>query len=184
MKQFFTKKTTLGLIFALLLIGGGVTFAVARNNQDNADQASQSEEKQEDTIELDQDSPKTENDELSEANQNPGNDERPGDDEPSKTPTQIVNKPIIYTGYGHNQQKPLLLSQRTSTTCTTGPKVSCEISFKNTVTGKTISFDAKTTNNEGVALWEWSGNDVGSGTWIATAKAGDKTSDKETIYIK
>lgn len=187
MKKFFTKKTTLGIILALLVIGGGAVFALNNNKTQESQNEAEATESQTDNSTAgssDDDSPKTDNQQLEEQNQDPGDDERPNDDEPSKNPTQILTKPVVYTGYGHNAKKPLPLSQSTSTTCTTDPKVSCSIRFRNVSTGKVVDFDEKTTDAEGVALWDWEGLDVGSGAWNVTARAGNKVSDKEVIYIK
>ncbi len=98
-------------------------------------------------------------------------------------PTNVNIEPVAYTGYGHEASKPLKLVQNTSTTCTTDPSVECSLSFTNQSNGTTINFTAQTTDGTGVTRWEWQGSDVGSGTWSVIAKAGDKTSTAETIYI-
>lgn len=104
-----------------------------------------------------------------------------------KQPTPVANvleKPVVFTGFGNSVDSPLALSQNTSTTCTTDAKVECVLVFTNQDTRVVVEFDAMTTDNTGVARWEWTGSDVGSGTWDVEGTAGDKTSDIGVLYIQ
>ncbi len=177
-------------LIAVALAGMGTIgyFAFANNNdtpkqQNYSDTVSSDQESSENTNDS---NPLTPNEEIEQQNQNEDNSERPADDQPAKTPQVTVNeKPTIYTGYGHNQLKPLPNGQSTSTTCTTDAKVACTIVATNTSTKEKVTFDAVTTDAEGVARWSWTGGkELTSGTWELVAKAGDKSSDKETLYIQ
>ncbi len=108
-------------------------------------------------------------------------------EKPKKTPTppttvNVTEPPLVYTGYGHSEEDPLKLEQQTSTTCTTVPGAACYIKF---VSGNdTAILQSKTTDEQGVVVWNWLGKEVGSGTWTVTAVAGGIESSIETIYIQ
>lgn len=185
MKQFFTKKTIIGIIIALIVLGGGAFYVFAIASDSASDGTPETSDQQTDSIDNDGSQPLTPNQVLEQENQDPGNSTRPADNEPSKTSTHVLKNPVVYTGYGHNSLKPLPTGQSTSTTCTTDAKVDCTVTFTNTKSGKVITFPTKKTDAEGVALWDWvGGTDVTSGTWKVVAKAGDKSSTKEIIYVQ
>lgn len=93
---------------------------------------------------------------------------------------------LVATGYGtHDPSMKLQEDQTTSTTCTAQAYTSCQIIFTNSSTGKVVQFNAKTTDGQGVANWDWQGSDVGSGTWQVKAVAGDlQSASTETLYIQ
>ena len=95
----------------------------------------------------------------------------------------LDQQPIIYTGFGHSETRPLPLDQVTTTTCTTDPQVECVLTFINADSEETVEFAAASTGNSGVAQWTWQGSDVGSGTWNVSAKVGNNTSNTEVLFI-
>ncbi len=127
--------------------------------------------------------------EIDDAKQTPSKDNQqpPYQGAPSKqaTATNISpsKNPVVYTSYGHSQDKPIASGQLVATSCTTEANIDCKLVFSSS--SKTVEFDAKTTDSNGVAIWNWKGGvDVPSGTWTVTATAGSKKSDPEVIYVQ
>lgn len=108
-------------------------------------------------------------------------------DEP-KTPPVSVNvkeKPVLTNSSGNTSGSAVPADALVSSACATDARVECSLTFTNTDSGEVITFEAKKTDSQGIAIWEWTaGTDVGSGTWETYAKAGTKTSAKGVIYIQ
>lgn len=171
---------------ALLVVALGFFIFFTRNNNDTSPDSDTETNQNNQSIDHDEDTPLTPNNEIEQDNQAEVDNPRPEDGEPSKDPVTIVTeKPLIYTGYGHNQLKPLPSGQKTSTTCTSDPNVKCYITAKKANSSEVVVFETMTTDSEGVARWTWTGGEkLPSGTWKLVATAGDKSSNTETIYIK
>ncbi len=105
-----------------------------------------------------------------------------------KTPQlsgNVTEKPIISSSFGLVSEAPAPDGQLISTSCNTEPNVDCVLEFTNQETSEIVIFEVKQTGSLGNAIWEWTaGEDIPSGTWDSVAKAGDKTSDKEVIYVQ
>lgn len=173
------KLIIFGIIAVVALLGIGI-FVFAKDDNKTAEtpsEQSQETQTQEETKNQDEEEPGSYTQE-----------EEPDPEEPktSVTPPPVKDRPVVYTGYGHAQNDPLKSGQVTSTSCTTDAKVDCKITFTNKSSGAVITFDTKKTNNQGVALWEWTGgSDVPAGTWKVIAMAGNnQKSPEEIIYIK
>lgn len=166
----------LGVVLVVLIL-----FISRSTNEDSADIRTDTQ-----AVENDGNEPLTPNDEIEQENQDQVDNPRPDEGDPAKTPVTVVTeKPLIYTGYGHNQLKPLPQGQSTSTTCTTDPNVECRVVATKIGSGDVFTFDPMTTDAEGVARWTWTGGEsLTSGTWELVATAGDKSSDKEIIYVE
>ena len=180
------SRTQLALVATTLLGVGVFIFVFVRDQQDSTNSDTTEVSDQSEILDTDDTKPLTPNQELEQENQNQVDTPRPEDDQPSKAPVTIVTeKPLIYTGFGHNELRPLPTGQATSTTCTTDPNVICQITATKVGTGTVHTFEAITTDSEGVARWTWTGgNELTSGAWELLATAGDKSSDKETIYVE
>lgn len=185
------NKKLLLIPVALVLMGLGLYFFIFSNNdtleEDQSEITTSLEEQNIDPNDGSADTPLNPNEILEQQNSDPGTATRPSDDEPSKQPVaeDAVKTPVVYTGYGHNSKQPLPKGQATSTSCTTSADTSCRVELKNQATGLIVKFESQTTDQEGVTVWEWTGDkEVKSGTWIVTAHAGDKISNKETIYVE
>lgn len=176
-----TLRTT--LLFAAILIGVtlGVLY-VLRNASDedvSVNTAPETTAAQDSTVE-------NPNKEIEEANMAEVPGERPIETDPAKQPVAtITDAPLIYTGYGHSSEKPLPTGQATSTSCTTDSGIECTITFTNADTGEVVTFDPRTTDQEGIAIWSWTGGqDLTSGEWRVVVSAGNKSSTEETIYVQ
>ena len=171
------KRLLLALAFSALLVAGILVLATggddSPNENDSRDETSQTDTKEATRDDASSEEPETEPD-----------DSVPGEKDPQPT-ARVSERPEIFTAYGHVESDPVKQDQTTSTTCTTEPNTDCIITFTNADTGESISLQTKKSNSEGVAFWTWiGGQDVPSGTWLVTATAGDKTSEKETVYVQ
>lgn len=172
------KKNTFVVIGLLVIIIGLITYILVDVDSDDRMEAESAN-----AAEDDRPQPVTDNSQFAA----PEDVEQPAEDEPMKEPIGSVvvsEKPIVYTGFGNSESRPLELDQTTSTTCETDPGVACSVSFRNTESGEVVSFEPQTTEANGVTRWEWQGSAVGSGTWEVTATAGDKSSDTGILYIQ
>ena len=182
------NKKTLIVLF-ILLTSGVVFWGFYRNSQNITPPSTPTATpSHENTPPVDNSSPLTLNEELAQQNMQTSDSKRPEAHEPTKTPTpsaQVNQVPLIYTGYGHNQLKPLPIGQSTSTTCTTDAQTQCQLTFTEQNSNVVVQFEAMETDQDGVARWVWiGGQKIGTGTWGIVATAGDKKSDKEIIYVE
>lgn len=108
--------------------------------------------------------------------------------ENQKTPLlsgNVSEKPIVSSSFGLVEESPVPKGQLVSTSCTTEVDVDCVLEFTNTSTDQLVIFEVKRTTGAGSAIWEWeAGDQLSSGTWSSVAKAGDKSSNPEVIYIQ
>lgn len=183
------KKIVIKLIIIAILVSGVLYMSSSNEtpvSNDNNSPTQDADQKDASIDEVDNSEPTTPNEEIEQNNQDPVAGERPAEEAPAKVPESIVaEKPLIYTGYGHNSLKPLPTGQETSTTCTTSSNVECTITFAHATSGAVVIFDSMTTDQEGVARWTWTGGqEVSSGEWQVAATVGDKNSDPETIYVQ
>lgn len=102
---------------------------------------------------------------------------------PAGPVARVAERPEVFTSFGHVETNPVKNGQQVSTTCTTEPNTDCYITLTSGL--DMITFDSKTSNSDGVAIWNWTGGDeVTGGTWKVTSTAGDKTSLSETVYVQ
>ncbi len=121
----------------------------------------------------------TDGEETNEGSETPENPKTP------QLSGEVTDKPIVSTSYGLVADAPITDGQLVSTSCATEPQVDCVIELSNAESNELIIFDVKQTSSLGNAVWEWyGGEDVPSGTWSVVAKAGDKVSNAETIYVQ
>lgn len=179
-----TRIILLAIVGTLLLAGAVYAFIELTDEEVKPanDVSSEQQDEPQDNMETD-DSDKVTN-ETSEDMDQPKK-EPVSEPKQDSQPATVESQPLVYTGYGHTSERPLRQGQQTSTTCTTDVNVMCKLVFTNQSSGEVIEFDAKKTNSQGVALWEWTGGeDVTSGKWAVVAKAGDKQSEEEIIYVE
>jgi len=175
-KQTMRKKITITLLILIFVVGLALLFwgFKIKDNNDQPQQAVDTNEWVEEEKEQEQN--------FEEVPTPPKEDDKQKQSSPRANAT-VSDPPLVYTGYGHAPEDPLKLTQETSTTCTTSEAIDCYITFVNE-SGKKVSFDTIKTDSQGIAVWDWLGGKVGAGTWTVQAHAGDKTSDKEIIYIQ
>lgn len=177
-----TRVKILILALAALIAGAVLTFFLI--NEDDA------EVSQNDTQDVSQDATQDEQDQTTEEEAATGEEgvtEEEAEEDATPPKKDVVAKvdeaPEVYTAAGHVQEEPLPDGATTTTTCTTEQNIECYVTF--TSGDQVFEFDAKTTDDDGVAIWRWTvGNDVPSGTWRVVSHAGGKSSNVETIYVE
>ena len=175
MKQYLTPRNLVILIGVLVFALAIYLFA---NNSDSSDQT---EVQTGETVLIDPEANLNQ-----EVDEQPIVEEEPQQSKPAgQTAASVLKRPVVSTGFGHSPDNPLKEGQTTSTTCTTDALVDCQVEFRNSETGDIIQFPAKATDGDGVAFWQWTGgDDIPSGTWEVTARAADKSSDAEVVYVQ
>ena len=183
------KNTAIIVALATLLLGAGaLTYYKIMNDPDTEQKIVKTK-----PIKIDDSKPDktatddTATDETDDSTDDNADDQSSEEDNTKKPVAQQVKsttKPSVNTDYGHSPDSPLPLNETTNTSCSVSPGSICKIILTNQTTKKVREFATQTSNDQGIAVWQWKGEDVGAGTWVLEAVSGDKKSDKETIYIR
>ena len=93
-------------------------------------------------------------------------------------------KPLLSSSTGHTSSTKITASSTVRTYCITTPNTLCTLRLLRVGASGVKDYTAIRTNNQGLAVFEWTKSDITSGTWDAKVTANGLTSDKERLFIQ
>ncbi len=99
-------------------------------------------------------------------------------------PQNTQQKPQISSNTGHSSASPITASSTVRTYCVTTPGTLCQLTLLKQNASAQRSFTAQRTNNQGVAVFEWSKSNMSNGIWNARVTANSQNSQNERLIIQ
>ena len=106
-----------------------------------------------------------------------------------KTGGSAVNQntstqPLISTNRGHSSASAITTTNTAYTYCVTTPQTLCRLRLDRVGSSQVEIFDQLRSNNQGIAVFEWSSSGITNGTWDATVTANGQTSTTERLIVQ
>ena len=96
----------------------------------------------------------------------------------------ISSAPQISSNSGHNSSSSIGGSTTVTTYCLADPGQQCVLTLDKRNSSADEVFDAVRTNNQGIAIFEWTGSDASSGTFDAYVTVNSQNSPLEPLIIQ
>ncbi len=93
--------------------------------------------------------------------------------------------PLVSTNTGHTASKAITSSTDVRTYCVTTPSTVCQVTLTKVGTSTTVNLPAVFSNNQGIAIFEWSKSSLPStGSWSLRAAANGRNSSAEVLIVQ